>query len=209
MFPVFRVDDAPPGARASRPHNDWHGLGHLRHSDRPGTAPGVSLGLAVEVHTDRVAACQVALTLSDHHKGIRMRAGRPRSRGDLLPLMGWGDGRVGAGDRYFFYEHRCTGCTGFFQERASLYSWESAIPPPHHRPGRLPVQQPLVLFILCILCIDVNNPFSRGACRRSSSVSLRGSASAADRHLRNAAVAPLRLDCGLRPCLADSPSRGE
>ena len=79
-----------------------HSLGHLRHSDRPGTAPGVSLGLAVEVHTDRLAACQVVLTLSDLHKGIRMRAGRPRSRGDLLPLMGWGDGRVGAGDRYFF-----------------------------------------------------------------------------------------------------------
>ena len=58
----------------------------------------------------------------------RMRAGRPRSQGDLLPLMGWGDGRVGAGDRCFFYEHRCTGCTGFFQETASLYSWESAFP---------------------------------------------------------------------------------
>ena len=29
-------------------------------------------------------------------------------------------------------------------------------PAPDHRPSRLPVQQPLVLFILCILCIDVN-----------------------------------------------------
>ena len=45
-----------------------HSLAHLRHSDRPGTAPGVSLGLAVEVHTDRLAACKVALTLSDLHK---------------------------------------------------------------------------------------------------------------------------------------------
>ena len=127
MFPVLCVDDAP--RERGRPARTMprHSLGHLRHSDRPGTAPGVSLGLAVEVHTDRLAACQVALTLSDLHKGIRMRAGRPRSRGDLLPLMGWGDGRVGAGDRYFF-EHRCTGCTGFFQETASLYSWESAIP---------------------------------------------------------------------------------
>ena len=35
--------------------------------------------------------------------------------------------------------------------------------PRSHRPGRLPVQQPLVLFILCILCIDVNNPFSGDA----------------------------------------------
>ena len=102
MFPVFCVDDAP--RERGRPARTMprHSLGHLRHSDRPGTAPGVSLGLAVEVHTDRLAGCQVALTLSDLHKGIRMRAGRPRSRGDLLPLMGWGDGRVGAGDRYFF-----------------------------------------------------------------------------------------------------------
>ena len=30
----------------------------------------------------------------------------------------------------------------------------------------------------------------------------------ADSHSRDAAFAPLRLDCGLRP-LADSPSRGE
>ena len=128
MFPVLCVDDAP--RERGRPARTMprHSLGHLPHLDRPGTAPGVSLGLAVEVHTDRLAGCQVALTLSDLHKGIRMRAGRPRSRGDLLPLMGWGDGRVGAGDRYFFYEHRCTGCTGFFQETASLYSWESAIP---------------------------------------------------------------------------------
>ena len=117
MFPVLCVDDAP--RERGRPARTMprHSLGHLRHSDRPGTAPGVSLGLAVEVHTDRLAACQVVLTLSDLHKGIRMRAGRPRSRGDLLPLMGWGDGRVGAGDRCFFYEHRCTGCTGFFRKR--------------------------------------------------------------------------------------------
>ena len=33
-----------------------------------GRAPGISFGLAVEVHTDRVAACKVALTLSDLHK---------------------------------------------------------------------------------------------------------------------------------------------
>ena len=59
---------APLGARASRPHKAWHSLGHLRHSGRPGTAPGVSLGLAIAVHADRVAACKVALTLSDLHK---------------------------------------------------------------------------------------------------------------------------------------------
>ena len=30
----------PPGARASRPHQAWHSLGHLPHLDQPGTAPG-------------------------------------------------------------------------------------------------------------------------------------------------------------------------
>ena len=58
----------PPGARASRPQNAWHNPAHLRHSDRPGTAPWVSLGPVVAVHADRVAACKVALTLSDLHK---------------------------------------------------------------------------------------------------------------------------------------------
>ena len=31
-------DDGFLGARASRPHKAWHGLGHLLHLDRPGTA---------------------------------------------------------------------------------------------------------------------------------------------------------------------------
>ena len=34
MFPVFCVDDGFLGARASRPHNAWHSLSHLRHLDR-------------------------------------------------------------------------------------------------------------------------------------------------------------------------------
>ena len=94
-----------------------------------------------------------------------MRAGRPRSRGDLLPLMGWGDGRVGAGDRYFFMNIDAQDAQDLV-----LGVWCLAIlgirnPPPDHRPSRLPVQQPLVLFILCILCIDVNNPFCGGPCR--------------------------------------------
>ena len=110
MFPVLCVDDAP--RERGRPARTMprHSLGHLRHSDRPGTAPGVSLGLAVEVHTDRLAGCQVALTLSDLHKGIRMRAGRPRSqemritpplrgsrrsRAARRRLMRWGGGSPG------------------------------------------------------------------------------------------------------------------
>ena len=32
-------DEGPPGARASRPHQAWHSLGHLHDLDQPGTAP--------------------------------------------------------------------------------------------------------------------------------------------------------------------------
>ena len=68
MFPVFCVDDGFLGARASRPHNAWHSLGHLRHLDRPATAPGLSLGPAVAVPADVVAARKVARKLSDPDK---------------------------------------------------------------------------------------------------------------------------------------------
>ena len=49
-------------------------------------------------------------------------------------------------------------------------------------------------------------------CRKPSTLELRrqrAAARAADSHSRGAAFAPLRLDYGLRPGLADSPSRGE
>ena len=35
-------DDGFPGARASRPHQAWHSLGHLPHLDQPGTASWLS-----------------------------------------------------------------------------------------------------------------------------------------------------------------------
>ena len=38
MFTVNGVEDAHPGARASRPHKSWHSLGHLLHPGRPATA---------------------------------------------------------------------------------------------------------------------------------------------------------------------------
>ena len=38
-------DDGLLGARASRPHQAWHSLGHLPHLDQPGTAPWLSFGL--------------------------------------------------------------------------------------------------------------------------------------------------------------------
>ncbi len=72
-------DDGFLGARASRPHQAWHILGHLPHLDQPGTAPWLSFGLADGVLAHRVAACSIALKLSAVQKD-RMRAGRPRSQ---------------------------------------------------------------------------------------------------------------------------------
>ena len=87
MFPVCGVVEGFLGARASRPHNDWHGLGHLLHLDRPAAAPRLAFGLAVAVTADVVAACKAARKLSDHHKN-GMRAGRPRSQGQSLRTGG-------------------------------------------------------------------------------------------------------------------------
>ena len=72
-------DDGFLGARASRPHQAWHSLGHLPHLHQPGTAPWLSFGLADAVPADRVAACGIALKLSGGQRD-RMRAGRPRSQ---------------------------------------------------------------------------------------------------------------------------------
>ena len=80
-------DEGFPGARASRPHQAWHSLGHLPHLDQPGTAPWLSFGLADGVPADRVAACSIALKLSGGQRD-RMRAGRPRSQGNHSPLEG-------------------------------------------------------------------------------------------------------------------------
>ena len=80
-------DDGLLGARASRPHQAWHSLGHLPHLDQPGTAPWPSFGLADGVPAHRVAACSIALKLSGGQRN-RMRAGRPRSQGNHSPLEG-------------------------------------------------------------------------------------------------------------------------
>ena len=69
------------GARASRPHNDWHGLGHLLRLNRPAAAPWLSFGLAVVVTADLVAACKAARKLSDHHKQ-QHAGGTPALPGD-------------------------------------------------------------------------------------------------------------------------------
>ena len=72
-------DDGFLGARASRPHQAWHSLGHLPHLDQPGTAPWLSFGLADAVPAHRVAACSIARKLSGGQRD-RLRAGRPRSQ---------------------------------------------------------------------------------------------------------------------------------
>ena len=80
-------DDGFLGARASRPHQAWHSLGHLPHLDQPGTEPWLSFGLADAVPAHRVAACSIALKLSGGQRD-RMRAGRPRSQAITPPLRG-------------------------------------------------------------------------------------------------------------------------
>ena len=87
-------DDGLLGARASRPHQAWHSLGHLPHLHQPGTAPWLSFGLADAVPAHRVAACSIALKLSGGQRD-RMRAGRPRSQ--ALPSRRCGRGCL-AGD---------------------------------------------------------------------------------------------------------------
>ena len=87
QFRDLSWDDGFLGARASRPHQASHSLGHLPHLDRPGTEPWLSFGLTDAVPAHRVAACSIALKLSGGQRD-RMRAGRPRSQGNHSPLEG-------------------------------------------------------------------------------------------------------------------------
>ena len=72
-------DETHQGARASRPHNSWHGLGRLLRPARSATAPGLRFGLAQAVPAVRVAGRRTAGKLSGTEREC-MRAGRPRSR---------------------------------------------------------------------------------------------------------------------------------
>ena len=62
------VTFAHPGARASRPPKARHSLSHLRHLNRPPTAPWLSFGLAVSVSAGMAAACKVVPMLSGRKK---------------------------------------------------------------------------------------------------------------------------------------------
>ena len=61
-------DEDLPGSAGVPPAQGLARLGHLRHLDRPAAAPWLSLGPAVTVPADVVAACKVVLKLSDPHK---------------------------------------------------------------------------------------------------------------------------------------------
>ena len=84
-------DDGFLGARASRPHQAWHSLGHLPHLDQPGTVPWLSYGLADGVPDHRVAACSIALKLSGG-KGTKGQdaGGTPALPGVAVPAVPWG-----------------------------------------------------------------------------------------------------------------------
>ena len=75
-----------PGARASRPHRTWHSLGYLLHPGRPATASGLRFGRAYAAPVGRVAGCGIAGKQSGTQRECK-RAGRPRSRGGLLPSL--------------------------------------------------------------------------------------------------------------------------
>ena len=73
-------DDGFPGARASRPHQARHSLGHLLHRNQPAAAPCLCFGRARAVPAGRAVGCNIAGKLSGNRRDS-MRAGRPRSRG--------------------------------------------------------------------------------------------------------------------------------
>ena len=73
-------EEAPPGARASRPHKSSRSFGHLLHRNQPAAAPCLCFGRAHAVPAGRAVGCNIAGKLSGNPRDS-MRAGRPRSRG--------------------------------------------------------------------------------------------------------------------------------
>ena len=73
-------EEAPPGARASRPHKSSRSFGHLLHRNQPAAAPCLCFGRAHAVPAGRAVGCNIAGKLSGNRRDS-MRAGRPRSRG--------------------------------------------------------------------------------------------------------------------------------
>ena len=80
-------EEAPPGARASRPHKSSRSFGHLLHRNQPAAAPCLCFGRAHAVPAGRAVGCNIAGKLSGNRRDS-MRAGRPRSQGNHSPLEG-------------------------------------------------------------------------------------------------------------------------
>ena len=76
----------PPGSAGVPPAQRWQGLSHLLRSGRPATAPGLCFGRALAVPAGRLAGRHIAGKLSGAQREC-MRAGRPRSRVGILPLL--------------------------------------------------------------------------------------------------------------------------
>ena len=72
-------DEGFPGARASRPHQAWHSLGHLPHLDQPGTAPWPPTAWPLLFPPTGWLPAASHWELSGGQRD-RMRAGRPRSQ---------------------------------------------------------------------------------------------------------------------------------
>ena len=82
-------EEAHPGARASRPHKSSRSFGHLLHRNRPAAAPCLCFGRAHAVPAGRAVGCNIAGKLSGNRRDS-MRAGRPRSRVGVVPMVRWG-----------------------------------------------------------------------------------------------------------------------
>ena len=83
-------DDGFLGARASRPHQAWHSLGHLPHLDQPGTAPWLSFGLADAVSCPQGGCLQPRTEAQRRPKG-QDAGGTPALPGDAVPAVTrWG-----------------------------------------------------------------------------------------------------------------------
>ena len=71
-----------PGARASRPHQAWHGLGHLPHLDQP-AAPWLSFGLA----GPPTGWLPAASTEAQRRPKGQDAGGTPALPGDAVPVV--------------------------------------------------------------------------------------------------------------------------
>ncbi len=132
-------DDGFPGARASRPHNAWHNLGHLPHLDQPGTAPWLYFGLAAGVPAHRVAAC--SRTEAQRRPKGQYAGGTPALPGDKEQDAGGTPALPGMPPPV----GELTGSTSVARGRRRPFGCDAAAPGKGRRPLRAPVRPGRVL----------------------------------------------------------------